>query len=87
MKFRNQKILAKVTSNVISPTNLKLFPLVSNVGDTINSTNKSKRRRLRQSLSRVHEVYQTSHLKVNFSSQQSNTVRDINENRSQAYAR
>ena len=87
MKFRNQKILAKVTSNVISSTNLKLFPLVSNVGDTINSTNKSKRRRLRQSLSRVHEVYQTSRLKVNFSSQQSNTVRDINENRSQAYAR
>lgn len=87
MKFRNQKILAKVTSNIISPTNLKLFPLVSNVGDTINSTNKSKRRRLRQSLSRVREVYQTSRLKVNFSSQQSNTVRDINENRSQAYAR
>ena len=87
MKFRNQKILTKVTSNIISPTNLKLFPLVSNVGDTINTTNKSKRRRLRQSLSRVREVYQTSRLKVNFSSQQSNTVRDINENRSQAYAR
>lgn len=57
------------------------------VGDTITSTNKSKRRRLRQSLSRLTEVYETPRLKVNFSSQQSNMVRDVNESRSQAYAR
>ena len=87
VKFRNQKIVAKTKPNLISHANLKFFPLASSVGEPSSNSNRPKRLRLRQSLSRNKEIYKTPRSKINFSSQQSNTVRDLNENRSQAYAR